>query len=139
MYLSSKAAVNEDTYETNGTLANACLPSTLVSSIYSGKYTVARVINNLLATYSIATLNKIAMLIHDIRRFDEKFDSLAGSSTFAFGDIVRSKRLAFRKMWKKMVAVRPKVVRIRAMFCKDRITCKSFLYHLFFLVRTLNL
>lgn len=95
MYLSSKAAVNEDTYETNGTLANACLPSTLVSSIYSGKYTVARVMNNLLATYSIATLNKIVMPVHDIRRFDETSDSLTGSSTFGF---ICSKRFAFRKM-----------------------------------------
>lgn len=50
MYLSNKAATNEDTYETNGTVANACLPPISVSSIYSGKYTVLRVINNLLAT-----------------------------------------------------------------------------------------
>jgi len=89
MYLSSKAAVNEDTYETNGTLASACLPSTFVSSMYSGKYTVARVINNLLATYSIATLNKTVMSLNDIRRFDVILAGcLADCSMFGFTGVV---------------------------------------------------
>lgn len=95
MYLSSKAAANENTYETNGTVANACLPPTLVSSIYSGKYTVARVMNNLLATYSIATLNNIVIAIHDIRRLNKLSDVL--SSMFNFEDVVCSKRFAFKK------------------------------------------
>lgn len=94
------------------------MPPTSVSSTYSGKYTVARVMNNLLATYSIATLNSIPMPVHDTRPHTS-FDDLTTASSPVLLPDVRSKRFALRKMWKKTVAVRPRIVRTRTMFCES--------------------
>lgn len=66
-YLRNNAAKKEDRYDTSGIVASACLPSMSVSSMYSGKYTVLSVMNKRLATYSIATLNKIVVLTQELR------------------------------------------------------------------------
>jgi len=125
MYLSSRAATNEDAYDANGTLANACLPPTWISSVYRGRYTVARVMNNRLATYSIATLDRIVTTVHDGRRSNElpELDDLSAVPPRACSFLrsaVCSRRFAFRKTWKRTVAVTPRLVRIETMVCNAK-------------------